>query len=50
MLCLKGRDGLQITLGAWVGVQRRNKSNLPLERKQSLDNIGFIWTPLKDKT
>jgi hypothetical protein len=31
-------------LGQWVSVQRRNKTTMPKERRQRLDELGFIWT------
>jgi hypothetical protein len=34
-------------LGSWVGVQRVNKRNMSLERRQRLDELGFIWKPPK---
>ena len=30
-------------LGVWVGTQRRNKDTMPIERKQRLNEIGFVW-------
>ena len=32
-------------LGSWVGNQRAKQGSLPSERKQRLDDIGFIWAP-----
>jgi superfamily II DNA or RNA helicase len=32
-------------LGSWVGTQRRVKEALPAERRQRLDDLGFIWDP-----
>ena len=37
-------------LGQWVISQRVRKSFLPIERKQRLDDIGFVWDVSKDKT
>jgi superfamily II DNA or RNA helicase len=37
-------------LGQWVISQRVRKSYLPIERKQRLDDIGFVWDVSKDKT
>ena len=34
-------------LGSWVGVQRANKDKLCPERRQRLDELGFIWKPQK---
>jgi hypothetical protein len=34
------------SLGKWVGTQRKNKDSLPQNRKQQLDDIGFVWDPL----
>jgi hypothetical protein len=31
--------------GTWVGAQRANKENLSTERKQRLDDLGFVWDP-----
>ena len=38
-----------ISLGIWVATQRRNKHILSAERKQRLDEIGFIWDALETK-
>ena len=35
-------------LGRWVGHQRANRDNLSPERRQRLDEIGFIWDPLEE--
>ena len=37
-------------LGAWVQTQRRSEDSMSAERKQILDDIGFIWDFSKDKT
>ncbi len=30
-------------LGQWVSVQRCRKDVMPVERKRSLNKIGFVW-------
>ena len=35
-------------LGQWVSVQRYRKDFLPIERKQRLDTIGFVWDEFDD--
>jgi hypothetical protein len=37
-------------LGNWTIVQKRNQSTMYPDRKQRLDEIGFIWAVSKDKT
>jgi superfamily II DNA or RNA helicase len=32
-------------LGTWVGGQRTNKGAMPAERRQRLEDIGFVWDP-----
>jgi superfamily II DNA or RNA helicase len=34
-------------LGAWIDRQRQSKETMPHERRQRLDEIGFVWNPLK---
>ena len=41
-------DGFK--LGTWVSRQRRVKDSMSAECKQRLDDIGFIWGAMKDKT
>jgi hypothetical protein len=35
-------------LGVWVGRQRLVRDTILAERKVRLDEIGFVWEPLKD--
>jgi DNA-binding TFAR19-related protein (PDSD5 family) len=35
-------------LGHWVGTQRRTMDNLSPERRQRLDDIGFVWDALTE--
>ena len=35
-------------LGTWVSTQRENQNNLSTERKQRLDDVGFIWDSFAD--
>ncbi|MDC6454678.1 helicase associated domain-containing protein, partial [Planktomarina temperata] len=37
-------------LGSWVGSQRTKRDSISPERKQRLDDIGFVWMVGKDKT
>ena len=37
-------------LGNWVSYQRQAQNSMPPERKQRLNDIGFIWNASKDKT
>jgi hypothetical protein len=30
-------------LGSWVGVQRENKDEMSSERRQRLNELGFVW-------
>ena len=34
-------------LGSWVSVQRANKKQMSLERRQRLNELGFVWKPQK---
>lgn len=36
-------------LGNWVGTQRRNLSNLTVDRISRLNNIEFIWNPIDER-
>ena len=36
-------------LGHWVSSQRKAKDRMPLDKKQQLDNFGFIWDALAYK-
>jgi len=38
------------SIGNWVQVQRRRKDSMPPDRKQRLDDIGFIWDAKRVKT
>src|SRR5262249_14337435 len=35
-------------LGHWVNIQRTNKNELSEERRQRLDELGFVWNPLAE--
>jgi hypothetical protein len=37
-------------IGVWVGTQRSKSDVMSLERKQRLDDNGFVWDASKDKT
>jgi hypothetical protein len=37
----KEEDGFE--LGSWVGVQRVKKDKMSLERRQRLNDLGFVW-------
>ena len=37
-------------LGTWVSAQRAKRDTVDLDRKQRLDDLGFIWDASKDKT
>ena len=32
-----------IKLGQWVGIQRKIRDTMPAERKERLEEIGFVW-------
>jgi superfamily II DNA or RNA helicase len=34
-------------LGAWIDRQRQSKETMPPERRQRLDEVGFVWNPLE---
>ena len=36
-------------LGNWVGTQRKTKDELTEDRRRRLDELGFVWDPLKDQ-
>ena len=38
------------SLGQWISHQRKAKDSMSPERKQKLEDIGFNWDALKDKT
>ena len=38
------------SLGQWIARQRTAKESMPAERRQRLDDIGFIWDASKGKT
>ena len=33
----------EFSLGAWVRAQRETKDSMSSERRQRLDDIGFVW-------
>ena len=41
-------DGLK--LGSWQQNQRTRRNKLPANRRDALDEIGFIWNTLEDQT
>ncbi len=43
--CRVPRDNLEGTyrLGQWVSDQRKRKNAMPVERRQRLDALGFVW-------
>jgi superfamily II DNA or RNA helicase len=58
LTAFKGREGQSrvprsyeegaFKLGQWVRVQRMHRNNVPVERRQRLDAIGFVWDPFDD--
>ena len=42
----KTDDGFR--LGSWVSHQRMNKDQLTSEKRQRLDDLGFVWDPLAE--
>jgi uncharacterized protein (UPF0303 family) len=36
-------------LGTWVGIQRANKNGMSADRRQRLNELGFVWNPLSDR-
>ncbi|MDG1336144.1 MAG: helicase associated domain-containing protein, partial [Tateyamaria sp.] len=46
----KRRELNGFNLGQWVGKQRTSKDSLSPERRQRLDDIGFVWDASKDQT
>ena len=36
-----------ISLGKWVGKQRAKRKEMSIERRQSLDAVGFVWNVQK---
>ena len=43
----KSQSGFQ--LGIWIGRQRHNLANLTQDKKQQLDELGFIWDAVTEK-
>ena len=46
--CTYDENGI-VKLGIWISTQRQNFSNLSPEKQQSLQNIGFVLNPLKER-
>ena len=40
----KHKEG-EYRLGGWVATQRQNRLNMPTDRQQRLDELGFVWDP-----
>jgi Helicase associated domain len=34
----------RFSLGQWVTYQRKNQDGLPVERRQALEKLGFVWS------
>ena len=38
----------EFNLGQWVGTQRKKQDSMSPERKQRLDDVGFVWDPVRE--
>ncbi len=45
----RGHKFNDFNLGTWVGTQRNRQEELSLERKQRLNDLGFIWDPFTEQ-
>jgi rubredoxin len=41
----RGHNERSLKLGQWVSTQRKARDTMSAERKQRLDDLGFIWDP-----